>query len=144
MKKIFMMMAVALLAISCGQSKKDNTTTDNTPTAQKNLMTTTAETVDPDNEAYIPSRVKSIYEDVFSEYNEASENESIPQHSPDEKYCSEDWNKTLLQVQEYDQQHNPDDIGFFEADYWVMGQDFTDLSVSDVNLVKHEGNNAEV
>ena len=89
----------------------------------------------------IIARVKAIYDDVFGEYNEADLSESIPQSSPDEKYCSADWNKVLGKVSEYDAVNHPDDIGFFDADYWVMGQEFHELSISDIQVIERSKDN---
>ncbi|MBQ6227555.1 MAG: DUF3828 domain-containing protein [Prevotella sp.] len=77
-------------------------------------------------------------------YAEASENEGPITESPDEKYCSKSWNDLLEKVIEYDTTHHPDDIGFFEADYWVMGQDFDHPTVSNLKLVEQKGDRAVV
>ena len=151
MRKTFMYFMAAMLAIGCGrgssQPTQENADGNATPsaTASKADAPVVDET-ERKTDAYIVQRVESIYADVFAEYNAANEeeNEAIPQSSPDEKYCSDSWNKLLLQVSEFDQQHNPDDIGFFDADYWVMGQDFQDLSISNVKLTNHDGDEAEV
>ena len=144
MRHGMIMIAMALLVIGCGKSEKqvDETTDGQAATETKGAATTS--NADRKSDEYIISRVQAIYDDVFAEYNKAAEDESIPQNSPDEKYCSDDWNKALLEVTEYDQQNNPDEIGFFDADYWVMGQDFGDLSVSDLKVTEHEGNQAKV
>ncbi len=141
-----MMMALALLVIGCGKNAKeaDGNANEKLETGTETKAAPTASNTDRKSDEYIISRVLSIYADVFAEYNKAAEDESVPPHSPDEKYCSDDWNKALLEVTEYDQQNNPDDIGFFDADYWVMGQDFGDLSVSDVEILEHKGNEAKV
>ena len=144
MRKVMMMLAMALMIIGCGKNGK---TTDGTEDGQGSSGTTKNAAVsdaDRQSDEYIVSRVQSIYDDIFAEYNKANEDESTPTSSPDEKYCSDDWNKALQAVSDYDQQNHPDDIGFFEADYWVMGQDFGDLSVSDSQVVEHDGNKAKV
>jgi len=149
MRKTFMYFVAALLAISCGRSGSQPTASGSTPASGDASTTMQAASAPVDKsqqqtDEYILQRVEKIYADVFAEYNTADENETMPQSSPDEKYCSEDWNKLLLRVIDFDQQHNPDDIGFFEADYWVMGQDFHELSISNLQLTHHDGDEAEV
>ena len=144
MKRCMVMIAMALLVIGCGKSGKEVNKATNGQESTEIEGTTNTSNVDRKSDEYILSRVQSIYADVFAEYNKAAEDETIPQSTPDEKYCSDDWNKTLLEITEYDQQNNPDEPGFFDADYWVMGQDFGDLSVSDFQLVEHDGNQAKV
>lgn len=147
-KNLIFLFCTLLAMSSCTTTPKDgaeSNTTEGTESQSGNKGK--AAKVDKSQQMtddYIIARVNSIYEAVFDEYNKAEEAESIPQSSPDEEYCSEDWNKTLMEVAEYDQQHNPDDIGFFDADYWVMGQDFSELSVSDIKAVKHDKENAVV
>ncbi len=149
MKKSILFFVCILLAMgSCTTGSKDNS--DNETTEQgtdKNGSKGQTAKVDKSTQMtddYIIGRVGNIYDAVFEEYNKAEEDESIPQSSPDEKYCSEDWNKTVMDVSDFDQQHNPDDIGFFEADYWVMGQDCEELSVSDIKVISHDKDNAVV
>ena len=144
MKQKLIIIAMSLLAIACGKSSNENGEKGDVQTSTENKTTAAASNVDRKSNEYIISRVQSIYDNVFEEYKKAAEDESTPQISPDEKYCSDDWNKVLLQVTEYDQQNNPDEIGFFDADYWIMGQDFEDLSMSDIKVTKKEGNQAQV
>lgn len=137
-----MMIAIALMVIGCGKNGADGTAdSQGSSEAKKNAAVSEA---DRQSDEYIISRVQSIYDDIFAEYNKAAEDESMPSSSPDEKYCSDDWNKALQEVSDYDQQNHPDDIGFFEADYWVMGQDFGDLSVNNIQVLEHDGNKAKV
>ncbi len=87
-------------------------------------------------EADILKRVDAIYSDV-----------AAGQFSSDElskRYCSEDWNKTVALVDEFDSKHNEGMLGFFEYDYWVQGQDVSDLHISDLALESLEGDSATV
>lgn len=148
---IYYLLFVLLLAVSCGKK-------DNSGEATNNEQSTEATSNDPSasrmdfkgdrkSDEYIKARVAFIYEHVFAEsYNDEEENEIDFQDmpSPDEKYCTKDWNELLAKIYDYDSVNNPDDIGYFDADYWIMGQDGQDLSVSDIEVVKHEGDNAVV
>lgn len=87
-------------------------------------------------EADILKRVDAIYSDV-----------AAGQFSSDElskRYCSEDWNKTVALVDEFDQKNNEGMLGFFEYDYWVQGQDVSELHISDLALESLEGDKATV
>lgn len=69
---------------------------------------------------YALEQVKAVYEAVSDAYS--SEDWMAKSSELDKKFCSQDWNATVAAVLEKDK--GTDDIGFFEADYWVMGQDF--------------------
>ena len=84
-------------------------------------------------EAY--QKVEQLYEAVHEAYSgDDWMNES---GKLDEKFCSKEWNATLEAVREKDSK-NPDDIGFFDFDYWVMGQDFDaeNLHASEIQLIR--------
>ncbi len=110
------------------------------PVTSVSVVNTRVEPSAPSTEkktpSYLEQRVNTIYSKVFAEYNQANELEEIGNiPEPDSLYCSKDWNSWVNKVREYDSENNTDEIGFFEADYWVMGQDFGNLSVSDVKTV---------
>ncbi len=92
----------------------------------------------------VKARVERIYGHVAKTYNECNRgNElTLPKENFDKEYCSDDWNATLKKALE--SQPDSDDIGPFDYDYWIVGQDFGHVSVSDVKVVKLEGNNAIV
>ncbi len=145
MKYLVSFILAVLLLSSCGDKNNSKATP---VTSDKEIA---VETDSPEiskenrqNKEYLISRVKQIYKDVFQYYNDSIDNESIPQNSPDENYCTKGWNTILAKVSEFDQIHNPDDIGFFDADYWVMGNDYMDLSVSDIEVVSFEKDKAKV
>lgn len=76
-------------------------------------------------ESDIVNRVNEIYGKVAEVY------ESQPDRGMlDSLYCSNDW-KTLVKIVE-DTDIEGNELGFFDADYWVMGQDWQDLSVDSV------------
>lgn len=144
MKHLSLSFLLIILICSCGNATKNDSNVGSAQEANAentessaNASGKKAQKGDED----IIARVKAIYEDVFNEYNEALESESIPQSSPDEKYCSADWNKVLDKVTEFDAVNNPDGIGFFDADYWVMGQDFNEVSISDVQVTERSKDN---
>ena len=102
-----------------------------------------AQTVPTDKEQLV-ARVKHIYNKVFAVYARAENDLSVLNDTNfDGLYCSDDWNQTVAKVTEKDSK-NDDEIGFFDADYWVMGQDFSELSISDVAVESINGSRATV
>ncbi len=94
----------------------------------------------------IEERVKAIYADVVKAYPEdlfELNDEDRPDIDLDGLYCSEEWNRLVDRVVEIDDAH-PDDIGFFDADYWIMGQDWQDLGISDVKAQVTDDSHAVV
>lgn len=112
------------------------------------------------NEQQVPSnedivkRVEEIYATVFKVYNEEDslrnldiqmENDSWASRDKFNKdFCSEEWNALLAKVNEIDSLYHSGELGFWEADYWIMGQDWHNLSISDVQVVSVEENKAVV
>jgi len=136
-----------MTAVACDSKKNGGSE------AQKNSEK--MEAVSADKEAVVEhdatelkTRVESIYNDVTTTYNKYNESEelslgSVETANLDKKYCSEEWNALLEKVAEKDKQ-NEDEIGFFDFDYWISGQDFQNLKVTDVKVQKIEGDKATV
>lgn len=150
MKKIMMLLATLLLLANCG--KTDGSATTSNSLTEKGSESSPGETFvqphiegTPQSDEYVIARVKAIYDNIFKEnYPERNledvENDYIPDDvpSPDEKFCTKDWNEWMSKIDEYDSTNNPDELGFLDFDYWVMGQDYDKLSISDVTLVKRD------
>ena len=112
------------------------------------------------NEQQVPSnedivkRVEEIYGAVFKVYNEEDslrnldirmENDSWACRDKfNNDFCSEEWNALLAKVDEIDSLYHSGELGFWEADYWIMGQDWHNLSISDVEVVSLEEEKAVV
>ena len=79
-------------------------------------------------------RVEEIYAGVFDVYNNTSDL-GMPDKGLDSLYCSRDWNNALTAVAEHDKKLS-DSMGYWEADYWIMGQDWQDLAISDVRVTR--------
>ena len=100
-------------------------------------------------------RVEDIYANVFQVYIHEDSLRNLDQleGSPvwekrvsfNNDYCTRELNELLRQVGEIDSLYHAEELGFFEADYWLMGQDWgSDLHISDVNVVSMEGAEAVV
>ena len=90
--------------------------------------------------ASLVQRVIDIYDVALGQYNETESNAPAP--NVDSVYCSQDWYTWLTRVRDFDERN--DDMGFFDADYWIMGQDWQDLSVSDVHVTAMNESSATV
>ena len=102
---------------------------------------------DKHSEAYLMERVTAIYDDVLGTYNEnntANGLAVIEQRNFEKDYCSNDFNKVLKEVEEYDKEHAEDDLGYYESDYWIQGQDWGDLSMKIESIKDLTDNSAKV
>ena len=103
---------------------------------------------DKHSEAYLAERVTAIYEDVFVTYNDNNTVNGwsiIEQRNFEKDYCSEDFNNVLKEVEEYDKKHADEyEMGYFESDYWIQGQDWNDLSMKIDSISELTENNAKV
>ena len=84
------------------------------------------------NEKDAKKRVEDIYADVFGVYNKAQETQNsdlFSARSFEQDYCSQGWNNAVAAVL-------AKDPNFFDADYWIMGQDWDKVSIKDVKISK--------
>ena len=96
--------------------------------------------------AAVVERVQEIYGAVFKVYNEADSLRNLDIDSMmandvyerradfEANYCSSEWNKLMKKVNEIDSLYHQNEMGFWDFDYWIMGQDWHNLSVSDVKV----------
>lgn len=141
MEKSILVILVALLMAGCGAKSSD--TSSQTTESQESKPSTS--TVTPKSDGNVLHRVEQIYKDVAAEYAKYDEDfESMDDDGLDDRFCSDEWKGLVAKVVDFDSTNNPDEIGFFDADYWVMGQDSQDLSASDFNLVEEKGDHAIV
>ena len=137
MKKLtFIMMAMtAITFVACGNKTTGNN--DNGDEDSVFMLDGPGSVYEPTEEEvgqYALETVQEVYEAVGQAYS--SEDWQTQSNELDKKYCSKDWNATVKSVIEKDNQ-NPDEMGFFDADYWVMGQDFSKkIYATDLNLEK--------
>ena len=141
MEKSILVILVALLMAGCGAKSSD--TPSQTTESQESKPSTSA--VTPKSDGNVLHRVEQIYKEVAAEYAKYDEDfESMDDDGLDDRFCSNEWKGLVAKVVDFDSTNNPDEIGFFDADYWVMGQDSQDLSASDFNLVEEKGDKAIV
>ena len=137
MKKLtFIMMAMtAITFVACGNKTTGNN--DNGNEDSVFMLDGPGSVYEPTEEEvgqYALETVQEVYEAVGQAYS--SEDWQTQSNELDKEYCSKDWNATVKAVIEKDNQ-TPDEMGFFDADYWVMGQDFSKkIYATDLNLEK--------
>ncbi|MBR5654571.1 MAG: DUF3828 domain-containing protein [Prevotella sp.] len=124
MKKLLLMAVCSLVLFTgCKGKSQPAQEKDNAKTEQSSVPR-------PDNEA-IAQMVKNMYADIAKACSDPSASMSeTPNY--DEKYGSTDWKNTVKAVVEHDSKK--DEIGFFEADPWIMGQDAGDFFASDIEV----------
>lgn len=138
MKKIGLVFAMLIVATVCISGCK-------LPSSNKVQPTTAGQ--EEVSQQDVINRVYEIYSVVYTIYNAWASGDttvSLMEYDFDSEYCSRDWNHMVARVDAYDNNHEEIEMGFFDADYWVMGQDAQDLSISDVNLVSFQGDKAVV
>ena len=102
----------------------------------------------------VQQRVQEIYSDVFKEYTLEDSLRNLdmldgPGASArrgdfNRNYCSREWNDLSRQIREIDSLYHADELGFWEADYWIMGQDWHQLSISDIEVLNVSPTQADV
>ena len=137
MKKLtFIMIAMtAITFVACGNKTTGNN--DNGDEDSVFMLDGPGSVYEPTEEEvgqYALETVQEVYEAVGQAYS--SEDWQTQSNELDKKFCSKDWNATVKSAIEKDNQ-NPEEMGFFDADYWVMGQDFSKkIYATDLNLEK--------
>ena len=91
----------------------------------------------------VVQRVNDIYTQVFDLYGKVSATSDLSSlENIDSLYCSDDWNRWIARVDSLNQQNGVIDI--LDVDHWIMGQDWGELSVSDIKVFLLKGDSAAV
>lgn len=144
MKKVFIYtLAITAMMVAC-QPKDGQQNADVQKTTLQEVLDTTE----------LETRVRDIYAAVFHVYNledslrnaEEPVVDGVLDESNDfnGQYCSHEWNKLVKSINENDVLRHEGEQGFWEADYWIMGQDWGELSVSDIKVFLLKGDSAAV
>ncbi len=138
---------LTLVACSKSESKSvsNHSDSNHTPIAASQTKANTPDKGKKKTEKYLVGRVTQIYQDVCDSYNAVNDDLSkLSELDLDDKYCSAEWLDLLKKIVAYDNKYHEGDMGFFDFDYWVMGQDFDNLSVHDVKVISMNDNEAVV
>lgn len=136
-------MAIAMLLSACQLRQESAPSPEQDTTTPDELMTTDVE-----------NRVKNIYATVFKVYSiedslrklgelkGSAIKENRKMFNTD--FCSRGLNQLFIKVNEIDSLQHASEVGFFDADYWIMAQDWQDLYISDVEVVSKTQEEASV
>ena len=137
-------MAVLMLSVASCQVKSGS---------GAEVETAKTEELQPSKEDVL-NRVQEIYDAVFKEYNREDSLRNLDQMVDDaayehledfnRAYCSREWNQLCEQINEIDSMYHAGELGFWEADYWIMGQDWHNLSISDAKVLSMKDTEATV
>lgn len=143
MRKLIYLVAVATLAWSCTQQAGSGVSAE-TQTAVN----------EPSVNEQVAQRVQEIYDDVFGLYNQMDSlrNQDKPdmqdanerQQALCANYCSQEWNSLVHEIDQIDSLYHQGELGFWEADYWIMGQDWHNLLISDIQVLASTSDEAAV
>ncbi len=132
MSRTLLIWAAAIALTGCGNT--GNNANQTSPDSAK--VETAADTVTTTQA--VDKRVNEIYANVFAWYARAEKDISVINKMPnfDSIYTSADYKEALRKVKARDKQSEANgEMGFFDHDHWVCGQDFQNLSMK---LVKTE------
>ncbi|MCR4852271.1 MAG: YbjP/YqhG family protein [Prevotella sp.] len=135
MSKMLFAGCLALVMVCSGCTNKQN---DTKAENSSDTIASTNKDVKMDEQTMrqtVEESVKSIYDEVARKYNNYDESIDL-----DAKFCSKDWNETVAAVTKKDE--GSDEIGFFEADYWIMAQDVEKLRIDNVVVQSVDPENA--
>ncbi len=144
MKKLILSLVALVAMLAACQSNGSQQAAESQKTTVSEQLTATE----------VQNRVRDIYSAVFKVYNEEDslrnldiqmENgvfENSDRFNKD--YCSKEWNLLLAKVNEIDSLNHEGELGFWEFDYWIMGQDWHNLSISDIEVQNVAENEATV
>ena len=134
MMKKLMTIALCVSFLVCGCKGK---TQSSEPVSS--AVPASTEVASVPNEQQVRNFVKDMYEKIA----QIVQSENFPQNTDFNKmFGSADWNATVKAVNEHDAQL--DEMGFFEADPWVMGQDAGDLEATDLDVERTDDSSASV
>ena len=131
MKKIIIARCMLTVLFGCG-NKKSNIIPEGNDAPKTDDTTVKAENQNSANPEMIMARVNAIYEAVAAAYPEVHDI-SPSNDQLDDAYCSSEWN-TLVQMVNSKDAETMGREGFFDSDYWIMGQDWGKISISDVKV----------
>jgi len=144
MRKLFYLAVMAVMACSCSTHGEAGVST----------ATSDSATHDASAGQQVAERVEEIYAAVFKVYNEEDSLRNLnltverDAHSRRQElcdnYCSEDWRRLVREINQIDSLYHQGELGFWEMDYWIMGQDWHNLHISDVKTLNSSTDVAQV
>ena len=133
MKIFFLLCCITMALTGCSNKDKANIIPlGNDAPPVEETAASNGEKQDNADPELITDRVNAIYAAVAEAYPEI--NDITPSNDElDDAYCSSEWN-TLVQMVNSKDAENMGRGGFFDADYWIMGQDWGKITISDLKV----------
>ena len=133
MKKIILFGSIIMALTGCSNKDKANIIPlgNDAPPVEEAIINNGQQENSADPEL-ITDRVNAIYAAVAEAYPEI--NDITPSNDQlDDAYCTSEW-KTLVQMVNSKDAENMGKGEFFDADYWIMGQDWGKITISDLKV----------
>ena len=133
MKKIILSCCIIMALTGCGNKDKANIIPlGNDAPPVEEISVNNGQKADSADPEVITDRVNAIYAAVAEAYPEI--NDITPSNDQlDDAYCTSEW-KTLVQMVNSKDAENMGRGGFFDADYWIMGQDWGKITISGLKI----------
>lgn len=133
MKKTILSCCILLALTSCSNKDKANIIPQGSDAPPVEEATAdSGQSQDNADPELITDRVNAIYTAVAEAYPEI--NDITPSNDQlDDAYCTNEW-KTLVQMVNSKDAENMGRGGFFDADYWIMGQDWGKITISGLKV----------
>ena len=133
MKKIILSCCIIMALTGCGNKDKANIIPlGNDAPPVEEISVNNGQKADSADPEVITDRVNAIYAAVAEAYPEI--NDITPSNDQlDDAYCTSEW-KTLVQMVNSKDAENMGRGGFFDADYWIMGQDWGKITISGLKV----------
>ena len=133
-KKVIFSCCVLALTVSCGNQKTGSIIPEgnDAPPVEDSTAVSGQDDQNPANPDIIAERVNAIYQAVAEAYPEITDI-SPSNDQLDDAFCSSEWN-TLVEMVNSKDAETMGREGFFDADYWIMGQDWGKISISDLKI----------
>ena len=134
MKKIILSCCIIMALTGCGNKDKANIIPlgSDAPPVEGVATADSRQNEDSADPELIADRVNAIYAAVAEAYPEI--NDITPSNDQlDDAYCTGEW-KTLVQMVNSKDAEDMGRGGFFDADYWIMGQDWGKITISGLKV----------
>ncbi len=131
MRRTFVFVAVALSLCACGRQGKTGADGCGTAAHADSSAIVREDTAADEREA--GDSLRAVYADVFAWYAKAEKDISLLSRKPDfeARYMSSSYNTLYRRVLAADEAvEKGGEIGFFDSDHWICGQDFQNLSAT--------------
>lgn len=147
MKKLFIFAAI-LLWVGCSNSGNVKSNGNNggadTSAVANNDTLAQQDATGATAEKGVTEAINGIYAEVFGWYKKAEKDVTLLNKAPnfEARFMSASYNALLVKVKKVDAPLEADgEVGFFDSDHWVCGQDFGDLR-AEVKTVTVSGDKA--